>query len=212
MYAGRPSLVWKKTVVHISKREDRERHQRGLILLKHDYLFLWTLKRKLICPLTLKIVFNEKPSSLPPSKQTPWNTHSCGWYLKGTLFPPISVAVSLDKEFTGRRPAGSDQEAFSVNGSVVWILFLGHFKRVGSSSFIATSCQRQRKARKNVPIFTDNLSRFIWWGTNWEAQVSCFSMLKKGFTQIMSLTVEQQVLKNAKRRAQPFGTSFKFVN
>lgn len=114
--------------------------------------------------------------------------NSCGRYLKETLFPPISVAVSLDKEFTGRRAAGSYQVAFSVNGSVVWILFLGHFKRVGSSSLIATSCQRQRKARKKVQIFTDNLSRFIWWGTNWEAQVSCFSMLKKGFMQIMSLT------------------------
>ena len=53
-----------------NKREDRERHQRGLILLKHDYLFLWAAKRKLICPLTLKIVFNKKPTSLPPSKQT----------------------------------------------------------------------------------------------------------------------------------------------
>ena len=114
--------------------------------------------------------------------------NSCGWYRRGTLFPYISVAVSLNKEFTGRRPAGSDQGAFSVNASVVWILFLGHFKRVGSSSLIATSCQRQRKARKNVPIFTDNLSRFIWWGTNSEAQVSCFSMLKKAFMQIMSLT------------------------
>ena len=115
--------------------------------------------------------------------------NSCGWYRKGTLFPPSSVAVSLDKEFTGRRPAGSDQEAFWVNGSVVRILFLGHFKRVGSSSLqYCIQLPTAKKARKNVPIFTDNLSRFICWGMNSEAQVSCFSMLKKGFTQIMSLT------------------------
>ena len=50
--------------MHINKREDRERHQRGLILLKHDYLFLWTLKRKLICPLTLKIHQNKLHETL----------------------------------------------------------------------------------------------------------------------------------------------------
>ena len=36
-YAARPSLVWRKTVMHINQREDRGRHQRDLIRKIVDY-------------------------------------------------------------------------------------------------------------------------------------------------------------------------------
>ena len=36
-YATRPSLVWRKTVMHINQREDRGRHQWDLIRNIVDY-------------------------------------------------------------------------------------------------------------------------------------------------------------------------------
>ena len=41
-YAARPSLVWRKTVMHINQREDRGRHQRDLIRNIVDYSIIET--------------------------------------------------------------------------------------------------------------------------------------------------------------------------
>ena len=45
VYGERQLLVWKKTVMHINKREDSGRHQRGLISSFYDY-----------CPFSKKFV------------------------------------------------------------------------------------------------------------------------------------------------------------
>ena len=41
-YAARPSLVWRKTVMHINQREERGRHQRDLIRNIVDYSIIET--------------------------------------------------------------------------------------------------------------------------------------------------------------------------